>query len=208
MSKRVTVKMLNEIIRLRQNGCTISEIKNKLKLGQGTVYRYTRQVNIMPEFLPAWLAKKSTSIHRKQRDLAVANEKAKKDIKMLSKKEKVLILSSLYWAEGSKSDFGLSNTDPSLIKVFILCLKDILQVQTDDLRVSIRIYEDLNKDKCLSYWSAITGVSKDDFVSVNVLKGKKAGKLSYGMCRVRVKKGGNLLKYILAIKDQIVALST
>ncbi len=39
-----------------------------------------------------------------------AKEKAEKLIKSLSKKEKAIFLTALYWGEGAKSDFGISNT--------------------------------------------------------------------------------------------------
>jgi hypothetical protein len=43
-----------------------------------------------------------------------------------------------------------------------------------------------------------------EFVNVNILKGKKSGKCPFGMCRVRVKKGGNMLKYIKALKNIVI----
>ena len=54
-------------------------------------------------------------------------------------------------------------------------LKKLFRISQEDLRVSIRIYEDLDRNKCLQFWSKITGTSVNDFVSVNVLKGKKKG---------------------------------
>jgi len=115
-------------------------------------------------------------------------EEAKKLIKVLSYKEKLILLSALYWGEGSKKDFGLSNTDPNLIRTFVNCLKDVFKIEDTRLRISIRIYQDLDREKCLEFWSKVTGVRKDNFVSINVLEGKKKGKLEYGMCRVRVLK--------------------
>jgi len=32
----------------------------------------------------------------------------------------------------------------------------------------------------------------------------EAGKLPYGMCRIRVKKGGDVLKYVVALENEIV----
>lgn len=113
-------------------------------------------------------------------------------------------MSALYWGEGNKKDFNLINSDPDLIKVFVKGLKDLFGIPANKLKISIRIYEDLDKIKCLNFWSGITKVPVHKFVSVNVLKGKKKGKLNNGMCRVRVEKGGNLLKYMLAIRDEVI----
>lgn len=133
----------------------------------------------------------------------LAEEKAKKTILSLSEKEKIIFLTALYWGEGSKSDFNLMNTDADLIRVFIQGLQEIFNISKDRLRISIRIYEDLDKQKCLEYWSKITGVPAEKFVSIDILKGKKKGKLLYGMCRVRILKGGDMLKYIKALKNRI-----
>jgi len=46
----------------------------------------------------------------------------------------------------------------------------------------------------------------EKFVSVNVLDGKKNGKLIYGMCRIRITKGADVLKYIKALKNRVVSL--
>lgn len=105
----------------------------------------------------------------------------------------MLFIGALYWAEGNKRDFGLSNTDPELIKVFITNLREVFHVEEERFKISIRIYEDLDKEKGLDFWSSIVTISKAKFLKVDVLSGKKNGKLSYGMCRVRVSKGADLL---------------
>ena len=110
---------------------------------------------------------------------------------------------SLYWAEGSKSDFSFSNSDPSMIRLFLYILRTIFSVADKDIVISIRIYEDLNKKKRLAFWSETTGIQLDKSTSVSVLSGFKKGKLIYGMCRVRVRKGGLLLKEFSAIINHV-----
>lgn len=135
-----------------------------------------------------------------------ARKKASRMVGSLTAKEKLIFLSALYWGEGSKRDFSLTNTDPELIKVFVEGLNGILGIKAEDFRVSIRIYEDLDKEKCLTFWSGITGVPVKKFVNVDILKGKKSGKLKYGMCRLRIRKGGNMLKYLIALKREVTRL--
>ena len=64
--------------------------------------------------------------------------------------------------------------------------------------------EDLDKDKSLSFWSQVVNIPKDKFIGVNVLVGKKKGKLEHGMCRVRVLKGGDILKKVKGINNAFV----
>lgn len=204
MAKRIPIETINKVKSLRQQGWSLLEIKNATNLGYGTVFRYMRNVEMLPEFRSAWRGKRGGSIKRKLKKEAAAKIEAKKTINSLTSKEKMIFLSAIYWGEGSKAEFGLSNTDPELIRIFVMGLQEVFNISPNRLRVSVRIFEDLNKEKCLKYWSAITGVPVYKFISVNVLQGKKRGKLQYGMCRVRVEKSGDLLKYITALKNEVV----
>ncbi len=130
----------------------------------------------------------------------------KRIVGKLAAKEKLLFLCALYWAEGSKRDFGLSNTDPELIRTFINGLREVFQLPEERFRISIRIYEDLDREKCLDFWESIVNIPKEKFLKVDVLKGKKSGKLEYGMCRIRVTKGADILKKIVGINKAFAML--
>lgn len=206
MPKLIPKKTINKIKLLRQKGYSLPEIKKEVRASHGSVFRHIQGVKILPEYWKEWHGKQGGSIKRMKIRERIAEEKAEKTIHSLSNKEKMIFLTALYWGEGSKSDFNLMNTDADLIRVFTQGLQEIFNISKDRLRISIRIYEDLDKQKCLEYWSKITGVSAEKFVSVNILKGNKKGKLPYGMCRLRVLKGGDMLKYIKALKDKVVSL--
>lgn len=203
MSKTLHPETVQKIRLLRQKGWSLPEIKKEIKVGYGTIFRYIKDVPILPEYQKLWLEKRKSSTRRKKIAEEEAAKKAKQTILSLSEKEKMIFLSALYWGEGSKREFGLSNTDPDLVRVLIKGLDQALGISTDRLSLSIRIYEDLDKEKCLKFWSEVTGVPVDKFISVNVLKGKKVGKLEFGMCRVRIKKGGSVLKYMVALRNEI-----
>lgn len=206
MSNRIPQDVIENAKSLRRKGWSFNEIKKETHLCSGSVYRYASKVHILPKYVQIWKSKQGGSILRKEKAEEKARKKASEIIKSISEKEKLIFLSALYWGEGGKRDFNLTNTDPELVSVFIRGLRDILKIKTEDFRVSIRTYEDLDKDKCLSFWSKITGVPKDKFINVNVLKGKKIGKLEYGMCRLRIKKGGDMLKYLTALRKEISRL--
>ncbi|PIP32304.1 hypothetical protein COV53_02810 [Candidatus Gottesmanbacteria bacterium CG11_big_fil_rev_8_21_14_0_20_37_11] len=201
--QKLNTTEIDKMIDLREHGYSLSEIKHITGKAQSTVYRYIKNVKILPEYISVWESKRGGSYKIKRRKEESAFEDGKKLIGKLSNREKLLFLCALYWAEGSKKDFGLSNTDPGLIQVFVSNIRELLNIEDSRLRISIRIYEDLDKDKCLSYWSKIVGIPKDKFVSVNILSGKKKGKLEYGMCRIRVSKGGDILKKINGINKAI-----
>lgn len=206
MSKLLSKETIEKIKLLRQKGYSLPEIKKEVKASHGSVFRHIKGVKILPEYWKEWHGKQGGSIKRMKVRERLAQEKAEKSVLSLSNKEKIIFLTALYWGEGSKSDFSLTNTDADLIRVFIRGLQEIFNISKDRLRISIRIYEDLNKRECLKYWSKITGVPAEKFVSVNILKGNKKGKLPYGMCRLRILKGGDMLKYIKALKNKIIDL--
>lgn len=112
-------------------------------------------------------------------------------------------MTALYWGEGGKGDFNFTNSNPEMIKIFVNGLREILKIDQKDIRASIRIYEDLDRNIFLNHWSKITEIPVKEFANVDVLKGKKSGKLAYGLCRIRIKKGGNMLKYLLALDRRV-----
>lgn len=202
---------IDNIIFLRKHGYSLPEISQKTNIPKTTVYRFIKDVKILPEYLVTWAAKRGGSKRRKKLKVEQANFDGKQLVGRLTDKEKLLLFSALYWGEGSKKDFSLSNTDPELIRVFIGILREVFKISNDKLRVSIRIYEDLNRNKCISYWSKILDIPEKEFGNVNVLNGRKKGKLKFGMCRIRLSKGGDLLKRInginLAVKSYFAPIA-
>lgn len=203
MAKRISLEKINLMKKLRSEGWSLPEIHKKVGCGYGSVFRHIRDTQISPLFIDKWRGKWGGSIKRKEEREKIAYKKAEKEILCLTTKEKLLFMTALYWGEGGKKDFNFSNTDPEMIRVFVNSLKEIFKIDQKDIRASIRIYEDLDRDKCLNHWSNVTGIPVKEFVSVDVLKGKKFGKLAYGLCRIRIIKGGNVLKYLLALNRRV-----
>jgi hypothetical protein len=203
--KKIDQESLFRIKTLRSRGYSLPEISDLVKVSKTSVLRYIQGVEVLPEYRENLAGKRGGSRKRKLLHERQAFEDGKEIVDIPSEKEKMLFLAALYWAEGSKKDFGLSNTDPELIRIFVNGLREVYGITDERLRISVRIYEDLDRDKCLSFWSDIVGIAKEQFVGVNVLPGKKKGKLLYGMCRVRVTKGSLLLKKIVGINKAMVA---
>lgn len=196
-----------EIVRkmriLREQGYSLPEIKRVTGGANATIMRYVRDVLILPEFRDAWRAKQGGS---KQRAFVQWNNARRSASERFPVEEsdytKILILACLYWGEGTKQEFNISNSDPALIAVFVECLK-VLGVKKEDLRVNVRTYEDIDIEQCKSFWAKVVGIPENQILSVNVLKGKKLGKLKYGMCRVRVRKGAPYFKFVMSYIEEI-----
>lgn len=206
MAKRIPIEVINKARELRQRGWSMPEIKAYTKIGYGTIFRYIKDVLILPKYRESWLVKRGGSRKRKLNKEIEAKQNAKNIIDNLNSKEKIIFLSALYWGEGSKGDFCLINGDPELIGTFVRGLIDSFSVKKESIRVTVRIYEDLDEMRCLQFWSNVTTIPAQDFLNTEIIKGKEFGKMPYGMCRIRVSKGGDLLKLVKAINKEIVSI--
>jgi len=204
MGKKIlSQKSIQKIKFLRMRGYSLPEIKRITSHSSGTVFKYIQGVNILPEFEEFWQSRRKPSKWKLEQEEKMAKQEARKNIKSINKKEKIIIAASLYWAEGAKRDLSISNSDPNLIKTFVRSLKEF-GVDRDRLVVSVRVYDDLDIEKVCLFWSNVLDITRSEIRSVDILKGKKQGKLEYGMCRVRIKKGGRILKLLKALKNCIV----
>lgn len=200
--KPITKKEISTIKKLREHGHSMPEIIKIVKRGNATVHKYIQDVNILPQYQEAWRIKQGGSRKRMQKEWDKAEIKAKDILPSLNDKERAIIAACLYWGEGTKKDFSISNTDADLVKTFVRCM-EVLGIKKDNLRVTVRVYSDLDRIKSIKYWAKVIGIPEKQVLNVNVLKGKKEGKLKYGMCRVRVTKGAPYLKLLKSIIDLI-----
>lgn len=201
---KITEEEIKQIVYLRQRGHSLPEIRKIVNRGSSTVFKYVKEVNILPEFQEFWRNKRKASTWKHLKEWERAKKEAATIIQDITKREKILIAASLYWAEGNKKgDFSLSNTDPFLIKSFVECLKGF-GIGENNLSLSIRVFSDLEKEKAIVFWCKVTGLSREKVKYITVLDGKKKGKLEYGMCRIRVIRGGYFLKLITEIKNCII----
>jgi len=204
MKARTDPSIITKIKDLRSRGYSIPEISIQCRVSKSTSSRYAKNVKILPQYYQRWLDRRNAGKIISERNWAIAQEKAKNLINDVSSRDLAIVASVLYWAEGSKRDFSFTNSDPKMIVVFVKILKSFFGVSNEDLKVSIRIYNDLNRQACLRFWSKVVEKKLlENNTSINVLQGKKDGKLQYGMCRIRVKKGGNLLKHMFSINSRI-----
>ena len=199
---RLLPKEIAQIQNLRKTGHTLYEIKNLTKKSNGTIWKYIRGVSILPKYKEIWKVKRGGSKARANHNWEEAQNKASSIIKRFGFTEKMIVLSCLYWGEGNKTSLDLINSDPSMLKIIISCLKD-LGVQNSELKISLRLFQNINKKKAIYFWTHTLSLPKNTIQKIDVIKGDKVGKLKFGMCRLRVKKGGRYFKLIISMIDLI-----
>lgn len=186
--RKIKIGVRRKIVFLRKRGLSIPEIHQATGVAKTTVQRYVKTIKVPKKFISRLREKqggsKSRASARKENSLHLAS----KVIGHISKREAFLVLVGLYWGEGTKTDFSMINSDPTLIKFFVSCLS-IMNIDRDRLTVSLRVHNGVSLRQAVNFWSKTTGVESSRIISVEKIVGSKKGKLKYGMCRVRVRSG-------------------
>lgn len=190
------------MVKLRKTGHSLPEIRKVVARGNSTVFKYIKNVKVLPEYKNILKSKQGGSRNRSEKEWTLASKKAKDILPVVTTQGKLLLLTALYWGEGTKSELNIINSDPDLLRVFTECLFEI-GVTRDMLRVTIRIYEDTPEHRARKYWAEVLGIPEGNILRANVLKGEKNGKLRYGMCRVRVVKGAPYFKLIMSMIELV-----
>jgi hypothetical protein len=191
---KTSEKDIAEIIRLRKSGLSLDGIHKIVPQGKTTIFTYIKDVKVDFDL------RGTGSKNKSDNEWKYTKSEAVNLLGDFSKQSKLLILASLYWGEGNKKELNLINSDPELVRVFISCLGEI-GVNNNDVKISLRLFSDINKSEARIFWSNITGVSFDRVLVGEIIKGKKAGKLKFGMCRVRVRKSHYYFKLIMNMID-------
>lgn len=191
------IKKLKE---LRRKGYSINELVRDLSIPKTTVWHHIQKVTVDPQYVSLLRSKIGGSRRRKEKNLKIAEELAKK---MLSSpnREYLIILTMLYWAEGCKKACEFINSDGRMVDLYVKIIVKIFDIPKERITPTIRIISGMDKKECLDYWSKITGLPKERFF-VRIDDGNTKSSTKYGMCRISIQKGSNTLKLMLSLIQQ------
>ena len=97
---------------------------------------------------------------------------------------------SLYWGEGNKTNSGrvsVVNSDIDVLRTTINFYRKCLKVPEEKLRGEIFIYQDIDQEVALKYWSKNLRLNESNFIKTQVLPSRSKltqRKVRYGMCCV------------------------
>lgn len=186
--QRVTDLRKIEIQRLRVAGLSIPEIVASTGEAKTTVTRYVKGVVIPSELVQRLREKQGGSKERARGLRENVMEKALAQSSVMTDRERFFLFVGLYWGEGTKKDFTIINSDPKLIQTSIVSLR-AMGISKERLSLSLRVHSDVSVAKAKHFWSTITGISESFIRRIEIIEGKKKGKLPHGMCRIRVNSG-------------------
>lgn len=163
-----------QAIRLRKQNKSYSQIKKELGVSKSTLSTWLNQYP-----LPQWIISKlrdrnevriekyrQTMAKKREDRLNSIYQQEKLKIQKISNREIMFAGLALYWGEGTKvgsSKVAVSNTDPQVLKFFILWLNLIHKINKKNLKTTLHLYNDMNIEKETTYWSKILGIPTKKF---------------------------------------------
>lgn len=186
-------------LELRKQGWSYSAIKKELSVSKGSLSLWLNKYPLTHQQLDKLQfhnehrieAFRETMAKKKQKlfDNAVADQE--KIIGELTEKELYLCGLALYWGEGGKTQYSsltFANTDPRMVKFFLVWLKKAVHYPDDQIKIKLHLYKDMNIGDEIKYWREVTGFGDDHFTKPYIkeatLKGLTYKTRGHGTCNV------------------------
>lgn len=180
------------------------EIGTRLKVTPWVVLKFMKRMN-----LPRRTFSEANAVVFKKKPITFS---IKRNLSSAEKELKVAGL-MLYWSEGSKSNQKLrmwtvdfTNSDPKMIKLFLLFLRRICRIDEKRLRVLLYCYANQDIEELKNFWYKITGINLKQFIKPYVRKDflpEKRGKMKYGLVHIRYSDKKLLLQIENWIKEYL-----
>lgn len=189
-------------LKLRRIGHSYNEISNKLNIAKSTVSNWLSDKN-WSNLIKSKLIKNNRQ--KNINNLIIINKlkhfktikrheeyrnKARFEYDKLKYNRLFLTGLAIYWGEGEKADSGrvsLVNSDARMLKVVINFYRKILKIPEEKLRAALFIYNDINENKAMDYWSKTLNIGKNNFIKTQILPSRSRltrNKVVYGMCNI------------------------
>lgn len=200
MARKLVAKQLNAI-KLRKQGKSYSQIKEKLNVSKSSLSLWLRNYPLSEERireLRDWNEQRiekfrNTMKKKRETRLNILLEKLRKHILPLSEKELFIAGLMLYWGEGAKTTpfvASLSNTNPEIVKFFLYWLDEIMKFPKNKIVVRLHLYRDMNINEEINYWSRALNVSvnqfKSPYIKKTTFKGLTYKSFGHGTCNIIV----------------------
>jgi hypothetical protein len=221
---KINIKTKENAINLRKHGFTYSEIIAQIPIAKSTLSEWLHDVGLSKNQKRRITEKKIASAlrgSRKRHEQRLAliqkiSEETSNDIKKLGGRDLWLFGVILYWAEGSKQKdhnvsqrVSFSNSDPRMIRLFVLWLKKIIKITDDEIGLELYIHTSSNAEKILKYWSKELACDEARFSvyfkqhKIKRSYRKNIGESYNGLVRVQVRRSTELNRKISGWIDAI-----
>lgn len=196
-----SIEKIRQLKSLRRRGLSINELVSELAIPKTTVWHHIQGVQVLPKYAQVLKAKRGGSTKRFAQGVEEAQKRAE-EILWGPYRERAVAIAMLYWGEGHKKSCEFTNSDGKMVEVFLSILRNVFEVPEEAIKPTMRIFDGMDQKVCLSYWSQVTGIPKENF-TLRLNDGGTRGRTKYGMCRIAVRKGSRLLKLFHALINQL-----
>ncbi|TSD03205.1 MAG: Uncharacterized protein Athens071416_266 [Parcubacteria group bacterium Athens0714_16] len=199
--KNLSVK--NHAIKLRKKGFSYSFIINETDVSKSTLSCWLSKIPFKPNketverIGRGKLKTAMIKTSQKMQMIEKTKKIAKEDITNISERDLFMLGLGLYIGEGSKSAniVRVINSDPDIIKLAIKWFEKTCGIDKNNFSITIHLYPDNDIEKCLNYWSGVTGIRRSNFnkTYIDTRKDKKVfkkGKLPHGTAHLTVISNG------------------
>ena len=174
-----------EAIALRKKGKSYGEIHSALGINKSTLSGWLKDFPLSDEQREHCTNKKVENYiatRKRNRELLFKRIYEEEKIKVLPLSARDIFIGGLflYLGEGGKTqmnDLSLSNTDPAMIKGFIIWIKN-LGGDASRMYFRLHLYKDMDSEKEIEFWCAKLEVSRLQFRKSYIKKSNLIG-LSY-----------------------------
>ncbi|MBI2278544.1 MAG: hypothetical protein HYU81_00550 [Candidatus Brennerbacteria bacterium] len=164
----------SKAVELRRRGYSVKEITRQLGVAQSSVSLWVRDI-LLSDAAKARLLKRIKvgqfiSAENKKARTRETEERyfreALKEIRGRPDYTKILC-AMIYWCEGTKNvktGLTFTNSDSSLVKVFLRLLRKSFKLDEAKFRPCIHIHSYHSAGKQLDFWSQVTNIDKSQFI--------------------------------------------
>jgi hypothetical protein len=190
-----------EARRLRErDGMPMKQIATKLHVSPGTVHRWTRDIELTPEQRrrnwpgqPPWVLTEG-----RRRQARKKRAEYQQEGRRVARRGEALHQAGcmLYWAEGAKSrnQLDFANSDVHMVQFFLSFLRTCFRVKSGQVRIRLNVYtdNDLSIEEIEEHWLRALELPRSCLGHHTLdhrptsSSGRRAKKLPYGVCTVRI----------------------
>lgn len=162
---------------LRKEGFSVKEIAKKYNIAQSTASLWVNGVSLSSEAKKILVQKVNQGRNKGARTIVENRNIRHKEDKLiaeclldgvsLNKRIAFLIASVAYECEGGKSNYGVlefTNSDPILIKIFLLSLRQSFNLDESKFRVVMHLHSYHNESVEKVFWSKVTSIPHSKFL--------------------------------------------
>lgn len=193
-----------QAINLRHHGWSYSDISRQLNVPKSTLSGWLHNIPYIPNATVQNRISTGRGLYGIRRQYAKQEEtehlrkEGRREVGVMSKRDLWMVGLGLWLGEGSKTleQIRLVNSSPGIIRLFLRWLREVCELDDNNITVAMHLYPDSDIEKSQEYWATITGLSLDRFRKTQIDRRpnknmNKSGLSPFGTLHVTVVSNGD-----------------